>query len=200
MSLFSGKQLKGKGIYVLEICEKFIIHLTKVLLSVLEVHPFSFINLIRPSLEFTFYYLFTDEGINFLFERFIIQCFNLMKNIFLCVEYKPPKVLETTKHEETLQAYNIKQDFFTPDAVSDMCRKLIGHYFILTKDELETWDVDPETFCNDESGDSWKYSLRVSLIFFHEQSVKKVTNPDNFCILVEVSPSNEYYQSCFFQK
>lgn len=66
-----------------------------------------------------------------------------------------------TKHEETLQAYQTKQDFFRPETVSDMGRKLIGHYFILTKDELETWDADPEAFCNDESGDSWKYSLRV---------------------------------------
>lgn len=135
------------------------------LLSLLEVHPFSFVTLIRPTLELTFYYLFTDEGVTFLFERFIIQCFNLIKNIFLCTEYKPAKVLEMTKHEETLQAYQTKQDFFRPETVSDMCRKLVGHYFILTKDELETWDDDPEGFCNDETGDSWKYSLRVRFFY-----------------------------------
>lgn len=157
-----GKQLKGKGIFVLEICEKVIIHLTKVLLSLLDVHPFSFINLIKPSLEFTFYYLFTNEGVNFLFERFEIQCFNLIKNIFLCCEFKKGNTFDAVKHPETNQAYQIKQAFFTPETVSDICRKLVGHYFMLTKDELETWDADPETYCNDESGDSWKYSLRVS--------------------------------------
>lgn len=156
-----GKQIKGKDTYLLEQCEKFIIHLTKVLLSVLDTHPFSFINFIQPSLEFTVYYLFTDEGINFLFERFIIQCFNLIKNILLCVEYRAAKIPEMTKHPDTLKAYQIKQTFFQPQTVSDMCRKLVVHYFILTQDELDTWDSDPEAFSNDECGDSWKYSLRV---------------------------------------
>lgn len=171
--LQSRKQLKGKGIYVLELCEKFIIHLSKVLLSILHIHPFSFINFILPSLEFTFYYLFTDEGINFVFERFLIQCFNLIKNILLCVEYKTSKYSDSKYYSDTLRANKIKQDFFQPDRVSDICRKLIGHYFILTQDELDTWDSDPEDFSNDESGDSWKYSLRPStdtlfVTIFHE--------------------------------
>ncbi|XP_072393190.1 importin-11-like [Diabrotica undecimpunctata] len=166
------KQLKGKGIYVLELCEKFIIHLTKVLLSVLDTHPFSFIDFIQLSLEFTFFYLFTDEGINFVFERFVIQCFNLIKNILLCVEYKSVKS-DLNKYPDTVKATKIKQEFFQPDRVADMCRKLIGHYFILTQDELDTWDSDPEDFSNDESGDSWKYSLRPStdtvfVTIFHE--------------------------------
>ncbi|KAJ8915196.1 hypothetical protein NQ315_015419 [Exocentrus adspersus] len=167
------KQIKGKGIYILELCEKFIIHLTKVLLSVLDTHPLSFIDFIQPSLEFTVYFLFTDEGINFLFERFIIQCFNLIKNILLCVEYRAAKIPEMTKHPETLRAHQIKQTFFQPQTVSDMCRKLVVHYFILTQDELDMWDTDPEAFSNDECGDSWKYSLRPSMdtvfvTIFHE--------------------------------
>nr|XP_023029960.1 importin-11 [Leptinotarsa decemlineata] len=167
------KQLKGKGIYVLELCEKFIIHLTKVLLSVLDMHPFSFIDFIQPSLEFTFYYLFTDEGISLIFERFVIQCLNIIKNILLCVEFKAAKMIEKTKHPETLRAHQMKLMFFQPETVSDMCRKLVGHYFILTQDELDLWDAEPEEFSNDESGDSWKYSLRPSIdtvfvTIFHE--------------------------------
>ncbi|KAJ8961664.1 hypothetical protein NQ318_021262 [Aromia moschata] len=167
------KQIKGKGVYLLEQCEKFIIHLTKVLLSVLDTHPFSFIDFIQPSLEFTFYFLFTDEGINFLYERFVIQCFNLIKNILLCVEYRAAKIPEMTKHAETLRAHQVKQTFFQPQTVSDMCRKLVMHYFILTQDELDMWDTDPEAFSNDECGDSWKYSLRPSMdtvfvTIFHE--------------------------------
>ncbi|CAG9854440.1 unnamed protein product [Phyllotreta striolata] len=166
------KQLKGKGIYVLELCEKFIIHLTKILLSVLDMHPISFIEFIEPTLDFTFYYLFTDEGINFVFERFVIQCFNLIKNILMCLEYKSVKT-DTSKYPETIKAQKMKQAFFQPDRVSDMCRKLIGHYFLLTQDELDMWDSDPEEFSNDESGDSWKYSLRpctdtVFVSLFHE--------------------------------
>lgn len=167
------KEMKAKGVYPLETCEKFIIHLTKVLLLMLDTHPFSFIDLIQPTLEFCVYYLFTDEGLIFLFERFVIQCFNLIKNILLCAEYRAAKNPELTRNPETLRAHKIKQGFFTPAVVSDIGRKLVGHYFILTQDELNEWDADPEAFSNDECGDSWKYSLRPSMdtVFvsiFHE--------------------------------
>lgn len=36
------------------------------------------------------------------------------------------------------------------------------HYFLLTPDEFEQWDTDPEGYTSDEGGDSWKYNLRVS--------------------------------------
>lgn len=77
-----------------DVVEKFIIHLTKVLMSVLENHPFSYIDLIRPSLELAFFYIFTVEGEPLLFERFTIQCLNIVKGILLCAEYKPAKVEE----------------------------------------------------------------------------------------------------------
>ncbi|VEN37849.1 unnamed protein product [Callosobruchus maculatus] len=167
------KQIKQKDQNLVEQCEKYIIHMTKMPLSILDIHPFSFVDLIEPTLEFTFYYLFTDEGIGFLFERFIIQCFSLIKNILLCAEYKAAKVQEMTRNQETLRAHHLKVAFFTPERLADMCRKLVGHYFILTQDELAMWEADPETFSNDETGDSWKYSLRPSIdtvfvTIFHE--------------------------------
>ena len=97
-SIFSsGKLLKGRGIYPLELCEKFIIHLTKVALGVLCFHPFSYVPLIRPSLEFALYYCFTEQGMVLTYERFTIQCLNIVKGILQCVEYKLPKANEPVK-------------------------------------------------------------------------------------------------------
>ncbi|XP_045467255.1 importin-11 isoform X2 [Harmonia axyridis] len=167
------KQLKGKGIYVLELCEKYINHATKVLVSLLENHPFSFINLIHSSLEFTTYYLFTPEGIQYTYERFSIQCFNIIKGILHCNDYKPLKNTQSSKYNEMVQARDIKLNFFQPNILTEICRRLVTHYFILNQDELDMWDADPETFANDEIGDSWKYSLRPSMetvfvTMFHE--------------------------------
>lgn len=156
------KQIKAKDTYILGLCEKFIIHLTKVVLSMLETHPISFVDFIQSTLEFTFYFLFTSEGINYLFQRFVIQCFNLMKHILLCADYKVPKIPGACKYPETLRASDIKGNFFQSNTLTEICRKLVSHYFILTQDELELWDTDPETFALDEGGDCWKYSLRVS--------------------------------------
>ncbi|XP_025833971.1 importin-11-like isoform X1 [Agrilus planipennis] len=166
------KQLRGKGIYVLELCEKFIIHLTKVLLSVLDMHPISFVSFIRPTLEFTVFYLFTTEGTQYTYERFIIQCLNLIKGILLCSEYKLAKIPELTK-DIAQEANQIKVSFFQPEILTDICRKIVSHYMLLKRDDLELWDADPETFANDEVGESWKYSLRpcvetVFVTLFHE--------------------------------
>ncbi|KAG8226723.1 hypothetical protein J437_LFUL004373, partial [Ladona fulva] len=70
------KTLQGKT-QIQEMCEKFIIHLTKVLADVLEDHPFSFIPFIRMTLEFSVYYIFTPAGEGLLFERFMQVLFVL---------------------------------------------------------------------------------------------------------------------------
>lgn len=55
-----------------------------------------------------------------------------------------------------------KVDFFTPERLSYIFEKIIVHYFLLTPEEFELWDTDPEAYTSDEGGDSWKYNLRVS--------------------------------------
>lgn len=168
--------IEGSGesnITMQELLKKKIVHLTKVLLAVLEYHPFSCIDLLRPTLEFTFYYVFTEEGEQYLFEKFLILCLNRLKAIFISPEYKPAKVIEDTKEPGTLRAYEIKKQFLDANVVTVMCRKLITHYFLLTEQDLLLWDSDPETFVTNEGGESWKYNLRpctesLFLSLFHE--------------------------------
>ncbi|KAK3911749.1 Importin-11 [Frankliniella fusca] len=150
------KQLPSKN-GLRDLIEKFIINLTKVLNSVLEMHPYSFIDFIQRTLEFTVFYTFMSGNQEWLFERFKIQCLNLIKLIMLCVEYKPGV---RVKDPQTLRAHQIKTSFFTPEVLTAICQGLVGHYFLLTQEDLQMWDEDPETFATDESGECWKYSLR----------------------------------------
>ncbi|XP_078253475.1 importin-11 isoform X2 [Rhinoraja longicauda] len=77
--------------------EKTIILFTKVLLDFLDYHPFSFISLIRRSLEFAVSYTFTSAGEGVVFERFIVQCMNLIKMIVKNDAYKPAKNTEAVE-------------------------------------------------------------------------------------------------------
>lgn len=153
---------------------KYAVLLIKVLRDTLENFPFSFIQFIKPSLELTTMFVFTPAGEGLIFERFIVQCLNLIKAILLCPEYKPCKVIEDTKDPQTLEAYRIKLDFFSSSVLPEICHKLISHYFLLTQEDLEVWDSDPEGFCMEvEGGESWKYSLRpctetLFVSLFHE--------------------------------
>ncbi|XP_048394141.1 importin-11 isoform X2 [Stegostoma tigrinum] len=155
--------------------EKTIILFTKVLLDFLDYHPFSFISLIQRSLEFAVSYIFTGAGEGVVFERFIVQCMNLIKMIVKNDAYKPAKNAEESK-PETLEAHKIKLCFFSYSTLTEICRRLVSHYFLLTPEELSMWEEDPEGFAVEEAGgDSYKYSLRpctevLFLDIFHEYS------------------------------
>lgn len=83
----------------MEVCNKFIIHLTKVLLGALEKHPFCYVELIPASLQFSVFYCFTEAGQELAFEKFVIQCLNLIKSILLSTHYRPAKIIEGNKEQ-----------------------------------------------------------------------------------------------------
>ncbi|XP_061784173.1 importin-11 isoform X2 [Nerophis lumbriciformis] len=155
--------------------EKTIILYTKVLLDFLDYHPCAFIPLIQCSLEFAVSYVFTPAGEGVTFERFIVQCMNLIKMIVKNDAYKPAKNIEDSK-PESLEAHKIKSAFFTHPTLTEIGRRLVSHYFLLTEEELAMWEEDPESFAVEETGgDSWKYSLRpctevLFLDIFHNYS------------------------------
>uniref|UniRef100_A0AAQ6ANM2 Importin-11 n=1 Tax=Amphiprion ocellaris TaxID=80972 RepID=A0AAQ6ANM2_AMPOC len=142
--------------------EKMIILYTKVLLDFLEYHPCAFIPLIQRSLEFAVSYVFTP-------------CMNLIKMIVKNDAYKPAKNIDDSK-PESLEAHKIKTAFFTHPTLTEIGRRLVSHYFLLTEEELAMWEEDPESFAVEETGgDSWKYSLRpctevLFLDIFHNYS------------------------------
>ncbi|KAJ0067645.1 hypothetical protein NL108_008950, partial [Boleophthalmus pectinirostris] len=155
--------------------EKTIILYTKVLLDFLEQHPCAFIPHIQRSLEFAVSYVFTPAGEGITFERFIVQCMNLIKMILKNDAYKPNKNIEDSK-PESLEAHRIKTAFFTHPTLTEIGRRLVSHYLLLTEEELAMWEEDPESFAVEETGgDSWKYSLRpctevLFLDIFHNYS------------------------------
>lgn len=78
----------------MDVCDKFIIHSTKVLIGVLEKHPICYVELIPTTLEFSVFYCFTEDGQALAFEKFIIQCLNLVKSISMSTYYRAPKVID----------------------------------------------------------------------------------------------------------
>ncbi|XP_039291303.1 importin-11-like isoform X1 [Nilaparvata lugens] len=159
---------------VTEMLEKFIMKMTKVQATVLSDHPFSYIDLLQPTLELTYYYIFVPDNEAFLFESFLILCLNRLKTIVQTLEFRQGKQRESCSSKlfdaqaneleiRTAQAVEIKKEFFNETVLNVICRKLITHYFLLTPQDLALWDSDPETFYINESAENWKYSLRVSI-------------------------------------
>ncbi|KAL5005534.1 hypothetical protein ScPMuIL_018990 [Solemya velum] len=145
---------------MLEKFERLILTMTKVLLDLLELHPVSFLQFVHTTLELVVKYNFTETVGGLLFERFTVNSFNLMKGILFCDTYRPSKNMAESTDAVRMEAYKIKTNFFTFNMLAEICRRLISQYFLLNSDDLITWDEDPEQFCQEEGGDSYKYSLR----------------------------------------
>lgn len=77
----------------------------------LDQHPFSFTPLIQRSLEFAVSYVFTEAGEGIVFERFIVQCMNLIKMIVKNYAYKPSKNIEGTAAIYHKHFYILKDNF-----------------------------------------------------------------------------------------
>lgn len=149
-----------------ESLDKFIIHLTKVLNGAIDNHPSCYIDLIPASLEFTVFYCFTEAGKPFTFEKFTIQCLNLIKTILIHPNYRKPisqqhSLVDAGKERQALRACQLKEEFFTPETLKEICSKLVTHYFLMTQADLEMWESDPENFAVDDGKESWKYNLRA---------------------------------------
>lgn len=154
--------------------EKFTNLLMKSLMELLENNPFCFLKYAKESLETVTTYAFTDDTSGVMYERITVQCLNLIKCILDCPEYQVNRVFEQTKSQEAIEAHNIISEIFTNTVLEQICHRLITKYFILSREDLDIWESDPEGFCTEvEGGDSWKFSLRPATEFlfrkmFHE--------------------------------
>lgn len=87
----------------------------------------------------------------FLFDMFIDN-----KTFFFIVTPRPPD-----SKPENLEAYKIKTAFFTHPTLTEIGRRLVSHYFLLTEEELAMWEEDPESFGNGISPTHTGWTCRV---------------------------------------
>ncbi|XP_041464920.1 importin-11-like [Lytechinus variegatus] len=140
--------------------EKMAILHTKILIDCQESFPLAYIDFISSSLELCTSCVFSDENRHLLFERFQVQCMNLIKAIVRCEKYKERTGPDEEPDPVTVKAEGAMKGFFTESIVTEICQRLIMQYFPLGQEDLELWESDPEGFVADESGESWKFSLR----------------------------------------
>ncbi|PIK48319.1 putative importin-11, partial [Apostichopus japonicus] len=158
--------------HIKEKVEKNIIILGKMLLESQETFPVPYNGFIKHVLEFTTNFLFTDPGRVLLFERFTVQCMSLIKKIIKCNSYKITRAMEDSKQAAAMEAEKTTSGFFTNDVLTEMAKCLLSHYFLLTEEDMQLWESDPEGFVGDEGGESWKFSLKpctevLFLTLFH---------------------------------
>ncbi|XP_016940953.2 importin-11 [Drosophila suzukii] len=154
--------------------ERFVIKMMKTLNELMERHSVSFARFVPVALEFSFHYVFHegtalifDAGDRINFSNFAIQALNMLKGIMLSGNDSisaPPEGGASIEDELLASAAQSHAKFFTAERVTYICEKIVTHYFLLTQQELEEWQRDPEGYDQDDGGgDAWKYALRPSV-------------------------------------
>lgn len=76
-------------------------------------------------------------------------------SFFLLSLFFPPSLFPPSDSKpESLEAHKIKTAFFTHPTLTEIGRRLVSHYFLLTEEELAMWEEDPESFGNSASPDT----------------------------------------------
>ena len=164
---------KNRPQLVIEL-EKYSVLTLKLFTDLLENHPYSFLQVLKNALQLICWLCFTADGRDLVFQRLVIFCLNILKQVILCAEYKTPKHSQDSEdNSPAKEAQAIKKEFFSKSTVSEICTQLLFQYLPLLQDDLVLWDSDPEQFCCDDGGDAWKYTYRpccesLFLALFHE--------------------------------
>jgi hypothetical protein len=94
------------------------------------------------------------------YERIQIQAMKILKNI---TKHRDFSIVSTKDQnprlEQALEILNTK--LFTHEFIVHVVTILITRYMLLSQEDLEFWEEDPESFVQQEESDHWEYHLRA---------------------------------------
>jgi hypothetical protein len=136
----------------------------KTLLDVQAHHPIGFVSFLTPSLQLVYTSLIEPAHEGQLYERFVIQSLNLLRQIVQCEDYSLPtnlRLSESSPPPQVIEAQQAKLNFFKASTCQAIMERLICHFMPLSGQELQRWEDDPEEFAQEKAGEMHQYSLRA---------------------------------------
>jgi hypothetical protein len=129
--------------------EKLLCNLIQVPLKVQSRHPVSFKSCLIPYLTFC-----QEEILNPISNSnlFLVHSLNLFSNIVSCKHYEKESNKEI---HQLIFSSNLKEE-----NVKIILKKILENYMILTKEEIELWESEPEEFITLQEMDDIEHSLK----------------------------------------
>jgi hypothetical protein len=144
--------------------EKNLTLMMKTLQEVHSHHPIGFVSFLSPTLQLVYTTIIEPRDEGQLYERFIIQAMNLLKQIIKCEDYDLPTNLQLSKSvppPQVMDAQQAKLAFFKASTCQTILQRLVCHYMPLSQQELQNWEDDAEEFAQEKTGEIHQYSLRA---------------------------------------
>jgi len=108
------------------------------------------------------------------FHKLSVTCICFLKEVLSKHFIGSRLVPESPSMSESLkQMRRIVMDIFTVERVSNLSEQLISQFFILSSNDLELWQSDPEEFIEEISGDDYAIRCRPSAEALYEVCLGK---------------------------
>ncbi|CAI5760303.1 unnamed protein product [Candida verbasci] len=169
--------------YSNDLLEKFIKCYSKLYVSIITNNPTSFI-LIPSSdriittflsiLESKADVIYNSTEENNFWEILALKAFAILKKL-LSFMFRNGALTLKEKNEkvEVYDALNkLNSEFFKPDTIQHLTDLIINWYLRLKPQDLESWLLEPEEFCNEELQKSWEYQIRPCAENFYQDLIK----------------------------
>lgn len=163
-----GVMLKARAHYsqaepLATVLTKWCLQCTKLLLEVQKQHTIAYIPYAQSSFEVAVQFAFNNSWRGVMFERCLVNMFNLLK---ACINEPIYRVKQGDELAAEVYAKmgvpdrDLVLEYFKDNVVLEFTHRLIFDFFPVSVSELEKWMSDPEEYATEQGGDLWKYSIR----------------------------------------
>lgn len=87
------------------------------------------------------------------FETLVVRCIIFLRNVVDCKKYGPLDEEDETDQEKKEANEIVYKQIFTQQVQTNLCVLLVSKFFVLTDEELESWEKEPENFIKDEEAE-----------------------------------------------
>ncbi|KAK8972697.1 hypothetical protein V6N11_012892 [Hibiscus sabdariffa] len=128
----------------------------KILDAIQQRHPYSFVDksVLQPVLSFCINKITDPEPDILSFEQFLIKCMVMIKSILECKQYKPSLTGSTIDENRVAGVFT---SLVPEEQIVLLCNVLIQslnscttRHFVLTENDLEKWNENPEVFHHEQ--------------------------------------------------
>eukprot|EP01125_Pyxidicula_operculata_P012132 TRINITY_DN3983_c0_g1_i1.p1 TRINITY_DN3983_c0_g1~~TRINITY_DN3983_c0_g1_i1.p1 ORF type:complete len:984 (-),score=203.37 TRINITY_DN3983_c0_g1_i1:107-3019(-) len=120
----------------------------KILIDTQNENPVQWVPLLPEFLLFTYEQMKSTN--NYIkHEKFVVNCMMFIRQILTC-----------TRYHEIAQTMELVKSFMRDDIVTEMVNLMLRHYMLLTTDDLNEWQNEPEQFANEEVSELWTEKQR----------------------------------------
>lgn len=157
--------------YSSDLLERYVKCYSKLYYNIISANPTSFVLLpcsqdilstFLTLLEQKAETIYNSNEDNDFWETLALKGFMILKKIIAFVYKKGAVVLKqrNDKEEVNFAINKLTTNFFTPQVVQHLCDLIINWYLRLKPSDLESWQLEPEEWCNEELSKSWEYQVR----------------------------------------